>query len=349
MTPVVSVLMSVYNDALYVEEAIVSILQQNFTDFEFVIIDDGSTDGSSKILEDYAQNDLRIKLYKQENSGLISALNFGLSVCSGELIARMDSDDVALPNRLLKQCTFMQSNPSLGVLGSDIDLIDGSGMLLRRFCYPKGEKAVNKFIKHGSPVAHPAVMMRKSAVQKVGGYRKAFLHAEDYDLWFRILEHGYKVDNLDEVLLRYRQTSSGVCFKHGKQQQLATTIIQIAHRMRVAGEKEPFDPAAQVSMQTLTDLPVKFCHGEDYAMTELAYVECLQRPHLTHEDLIDNFTNSQRQLSSGAKAIFYVHEARRQIKKNALGFGMKMLFNAFISSPKLMLGYCYRNCYRAFS
>ncbi len=224
--PEISVLMSVYNGERFLAEAVESILKQSFKDFEFIIIDDGSTDNSSKILRKYAKQDSRVVLIEQENMGLVGALNHGLSLAKTSLIARMDADDIALPNRFQTQIDYMNSHPNIGVLGSAIIPIDTEGKQSKPLFYPCHDSGLDHYTYHyGSPLAHPAVMMRCDLVIEQGCYREEFKHAEDYDLWLR-LHKVTKIDNLSEPLLKYRQHDDKISIYHAEAQAKASVMAR---------------------------------------------------------------------------------------------------------------------------
>jgi tetratricopeptide (TPR) repeat protein len=236
--PAISVLMSVYNGEAYLAEAVDSILGQSFRDFEFVIINDGSTDGTGPLLKKYAAQDSRIVLIEQENTGLVGALNRGLAAARAPYIARMDADDIALPDRLARQYEYLEKHPDIAVLGAAITLIDQDNQRIRDIAYPQGDAEISAFIKKGSPLAHPVVMMRTDIIRALGGYRAAYRHAEDYDLWLRVFEH-HRLDNLPALLLRYRQHDNKVGVRHATQQGLATTVARVTHRLRASGRPDP--------------------------------------------------------------------------------------------------------------
>ncbi len=236
--PAISVLMSVYNGEAYLTEAVDSILTQSLRDFEFVIINDGSTDGTGPLLRKHAAQDNRIVLIEQENTGLVGALNNGLAVARAPYIARMDADDIALPDRLARQHAYLETHPDIAVLGAAITLIDEHNQRIRDIAYPQGDAEISAFIKKGSPIAHPVVMMRTAIIRALGGYRAAYRHAEDYDLWLRVFEH-HRLDNLPDLLLRYRQHDNKVGVRHATQQGLATTVARVTHRLRTSGRPDP--------------------------------------------------------------------------------------------------------------
>jgi glycosyltransferase involved in cell wall biosynthesis len=213
--------MSVHNEQRFLREALDSLLAQTFIDFQLVIIDDGSTDQTPTILDEYRQKDSRLQIETQENRGLIWSLNRGVQLATSPLIARMDGDDVAHPRRLERQVTFMDEHPNVAVLGTGVVHIDASGNRQTIAPPPTDDTAIRSMLQETCCITHPTVMMRRDAVQNVGAYRKAFLHAEDYDLWLR-LAHNYQLANLAEPLLDRRLHEGQVSLKNLRQQVLST-------------------------------------------------------------------------------------------------------------------------------
>ena len=202
--------MSVYNAERYVREAVESILAQTFTDFEFIIFDDGSTDRSTLILRELAARDPRIRLTVRPNKGLTKTLNEALVLARGELVARMDCDDVALPERLATQVEFLRRHDDVVCAGGYWQLIDGAGRLLTTIRPPTDDAEMQQLLLKGhSPLCHPLATFRREAVMKLGGYDETFTTAQDVDLWLRLGEVG-KLSNVPEVLLKFRLHESSV-------------------------------------------------------------------------------------------------------------------------------------------
>jgi len=208
MTPAISVVMSVYNGEDYLVEAINSVLLQTFTDFEFIIIDDGSTDNSLSIIKSFT--DERIVLLSQQNSGLARALNNGIKLAKTPLIARMDADDVALPERLQRQYDFMHQKADCVVCGSWADIIDRNGKYVYTRKTIEGKDEIRKFFQKSisdglpnTPFLHSSVMFRKKAFTQIGGYMEFLRRAQDVVLFNRMSSLG-DFYNIPEVLLKYR-------------------------------------------------------------------------------------------------------------------------------------------------
>ncbi len=204
--PKVSVIMPVYNAEKYLKEAIDSILSQTFADFEFIILDDSSSDSSPEIVRSY--QDERIRFYiNEQNMGVAKTLNKGLDLATGEYIARMDSDDISLPERFEKQVAYLDKNPKVGVLGCGTEEF-GEG-LQSKFSRPTSSSAGYKVdLLFNTCVAHPAAMIRKSALGE-NRYEEKYNGVEDHVLWWRIAEK-HDIYSLYEVLFRYRRHKSQV-------------------------------------------------------------------------------------------------------------------------------------------
>ena len=212
----VSVLMSVYNGEHYLPEAVESILEQTFKDFEFVIVDDGSKDSTWQMLTKYAAQDARIVLIRNhENIGLQRSLNKGLYQTRGELIARMDADDVSLSDRLKLQTHFLDSHPEIGALGTAIEFIDEQGISRGKDHVPVDHESLQALLLVNNCLHHSSMMIRRSLVQKVGEYDEKMRYVEDYDLWWR-LSRLAGIANLPDVLVRrrYRGKSITWLYRH---------------------------------------------------------------------------------------------------------------------------------------
>ena len=208
--PAVSVVMAVYNSERYLSEAVRSILGQTLGDFELIALDDGSTDGSLKILNDFARQDPRVRVVTRPNKGLTATLNEGIALARGEFIARMDGDDVAYPDRFARQVEFLRARPDVVCAGGSFELIDGKGRLLTRLDPPADDADIQKSCLAGhTAVCHPAAMMRADAARKVGGYDTYFKTTQDLDMWLRLGEVG-RLANLPDVLLQFRQHEGSV-------------------------------------------------------------------------------------------------------------------------------------------
>ncbi|MDE6250280.1 MAG: glycosyltransferase [Alphaproteobacteria bacterium] len=218
-----SVLMPAYNAEKYIAAAIESILSQTFTDFEFIIINDGSTDNTAKIIQEYANRDTRIKFIdNKQNQGLIAVLNQGLDLCQGEYIARMDSDDIALPERFARQVKYMDDNPNVAAVGTWAHAFGDRNQEMK---YPRTVRLLD-LLAYGSLVAHPTVMLRTSVLRENNiYYNPIYQHAEDFGLWATLLQYG-EIHNIQEVLLKYRWHNANISVVHHKKQMESTELVR---------------------------------------------------------------------------------------------------------------------------
>ncbi len=242
--PKVSVVMPVSNGEAWLAAAIESVLTQTLADFELIIVDDGSTDASPGIIAASSARDERIVTVRQPRQlGLVKALNAALAVVRAPLLARLDADDMALPERLSYQARCFDERPELVLLGSWAERIDDSG---RRtgVVRPETDPArLAVILQKRNPLVHSSVMTRTALVKKLGGYREAFLGAEDLDLWLRLSEHGV-VANLPQTLVRYRVHGNSVTRRLALRQCFSTRLACAAAAARA---KLGTDPAEDLS------------------------------------------------------------------------------------------------------
>lgn len=209
-SPRLSVLMAVRNAESHLDEAVQSILSQSFRNFEFVIIDDGSSDGTSEILSRFSSCDNRIRVEQVASTGsLPAALNYGLGLCRGELIARMDGDDIALPKRFELQVKKMDDCSDLGLLGCASIDIDDDGRTIGKTNHPSSHDAIRLTLPFRSCFIHPAVVLRRQAIDVAGGYDEAFWTGQDYELWSRMIKV-CRVGNLEDPLMKRRVHSNSI-------------------------------------------------------------------------------------------------------------------------------------------
>jgi len=260
--------MSVYNGQRFLSEAVQSILGQSFSDFEFIIVDDGSTDKSSEILAQYTRRDDRIRVHRHTNKGRALSLNIGMELSKGRYIARMDADDVALPNRLKEQVDFMELHPEVGLLSGSYERISRGGRLRDTVRLPLRDDEIRSMMLQSNAMCHPAVMMRKEVAIACGGYRKVFLDADDYDLWLRMSER-IQLANLEQPILRYRVHSKQASIVNSRHQMLCVLAARIAAAVRRQGRPDPFSEVEQITPELLRKLGVTAAEIED----------CLQASH----------------------------------------------------------------------
>lgn len=204
--PIISVLMGVFNNSVFLKEAIESILNQTYSNFEFIIVDDGSTDSSLVIINEFAENDSRIKVIQQDNKGLTKALNKALSIARGQYIARMDGDDVALSNRFEQQIAFMENHKECVCSGSNVLVIDDASDPIFYSQQPLTHLEIEKqlFAGRGSAIFHPTAIIRRKALNKIGCYNEDYRTGQDLELFLRLAKIGQLL-NLEQVTLKFRK------------------------------------------------------------------------------------------------------------------------------------------------
>lgn len=214
----ISVIMSVFNGERYLRESVRSILDQSFKNFEFIIVNDGSIDKSGEILSDLAAGDSRIKIITNvTNIGLTKSLNKAINIAGGEYIARQDSDDISLLQRLEKQVVFLEGHPEIKILGTCGYAVNNDRKILRKENLPLSSKKIKKSVIKRNPFIHTSVMIKKEIIDKIGGYNEDFKVIQDYELWFRILRIA-EGKNLPLFLVEKRYQPEMVSFKKNKEQ-----------------------------------------------------------------------------------------------------------------------------------
>ena len=204
--PKISIILPVFNCEKYAGAAIESILNQTFTDYEFIILNDGSTDNSFSIIKSY--DDPRIRIINKSNSGYIDTLNYGIKLSNGDIIARMDSDDIALPNRLLLQLRAFRRDTA--VLGGQINLMDRGGKLRKGPVFPTEHDIILKRLTKGeSALVHPSTLINKELILKAGCYDVRMAAADDIDLWLRLSKLG-RLENIKNIVLNLRKHDNNI-------------------------------------------------------------------------------------------------------------------------------------------
>ncbi len=237
--PEITVLMSCYNAVSFVEEAIESILAQTYKKFEFLIIDDGSTDETYSILEKYQKTDSRIRVIKKENSGLTNSLNLGLKESKGKWIARLDADDIALPERLELQLKYCQEH-DVALIGGGAIIIDEQGDTISKYNYSDNHQQLVKRLEKGKAFfAHSSAFFSKQSILDLGAYNELFSRAQDKDLWFRIAEK-YNIACLFQSVIKLRQHNDMISKTENHKLQVFFSILAtICHYKRIHNELDP--------------------------------------------------------------------------------------------------------------
>ena len=255
---VVSVVMPVYNAEKFVGEAIESILSQTFRNFEFLIIDDASTDRSWEIIKKYSLRDKRIKALRNlQNLRTTKTLNKGIKLASGKYMVRMDSDDWSFKDRIRSQVDFMNKHPEIGVSGGIIEVCDENLNVLNRRAYPLTDKSVRRKIFMYSPFAHPATIWRIEKLKEVGGYNENIPLSQDYELYFRIGKIS-KFGNLNKVLLKLRTHNDSSSIIRGKFQEQYTIYSRIKAFLELGYDMTFLDKLYTfIQMMTMVIIPQK--------------------------------------------------------------------------------------------
>jgi hypothetical protein len=275
--PSVSVVMSVYNGQAFLSEAVESILGQTLRNFEFLIVDDGSADGTAEILAGYASRDPRMRVLRHENKGRAVSLNIGISLAIGEYIARMDADDVAMPYRLKEQLEFMELHPDVGLLGGAVELINTTGQTIKTARPPLEDSEIKSLMLRFNPIFHPSVVMRKRVALAAGGFRKALLDADDYDLWLRMGERT-RLANLGKPILKYRIHSGQVTIQNLEHQTLCVVAARTAAMFRSRGLTDPLSEVNDVTPHLLGTLGVTAAEIQEALLGAYGYLMELLEP-----------------------------------------------------------------------
>jgi glycosyltransferase involved in cell wall biosynthesis len=215
-----TVILPVYNGEKFLAQSLDSILAQTYNDFFFFVIDDGSTDGSAEIIKQYQQKDSRIVFFAQQNHGLIETLNFYFSKAETEFIARMDADDISLPERFQAQLDFLNANPKIGILGTGVRYMNENlSQIIEESLFPESHHEILWKMLYTSGFSHPSIMLRKDIFVKAGGYSKKALYVEDYDFFIRARKYT-RFANLQQTLFIYRDNEGSVSHVFSKEQKL---------------------------------------------------------------------------------------------------------------------------------
>lgn len=338
--PLISVILPVYNGERFLGEAIESILNQSFRNFEFIVINDGSTDSSASILDSYQRRDPRLLVYHQENRGLVESLNRGCGLAQGRYIARMDSDDISVKNRLDLQLEFMDKHPDVGVLGGAVEIINTVGTSLRISVNPMDDKDIRLALLSYCAFWHPTVIMRKEIFELVGGYRKALFGSEDHDLWLRFSEHS-KLANLETILLYYRLHRNQITVAKIKESAFSTIAVQALAEIRRNGLPDPINSIEEITPTVLTELGIS--ESKQQAILANRYLWSINTLYDNKEftEAFNIFTEmlmscDWKQASKQIIADIYIASAKLQWKKGNIFEAIISITSAVITRPIIM-------------
>lgn len=322
--PLISVILPVYNGALYLGEAIESILNQTFKDFEFIIINDGSKDKSEDIIKSY--NDKRIKYYSQENRGFGATLNRGINLSNGKYIARIDADDISYPERFQKQINFFNNNPSYSMVGTWSRIIP-DGVKIRYHKHPTEDLVLKFFLLFNNPFVHSSIMIKREVFENVGFFRenKDRYPCEDYELWSHVARYG-KIANIPEVLVIYRESSNSMT-----RDKLSPLIDNV---MKISIENITYYCDNRFSYEIITEIvylyncsKIKINYSYKYYKQVLNYV----RLKLLDENKVNNKNILEKEMNKVLNNIYIPYIKN---EKNKLVFIIKYFLNKIL---KLMI------------
>lgn len=239
--PKISVIMPAYNAEKYIKEAMDSILEQTWGDFEFIVLNDCSKDRTEEIILSYADERI-VYVRNEKNLGVAATLNKGLGLAKGEYIARMDADDISMPDRFEKQVAYLDAHPEVAVLGGLVEIFDeNEKTTLRNYCAAPEQIKID--LLFASALAHPSVMMRREVISGLGGYDRDFEGLEDYELWCRVAEN-HDIAICPELLLRYRIHSAQVTQQMSPRKEAVRQRIRARHLRQLGLPEE--GPVARV-------------------------------------------------------------------------------------------------------
>jgi len=272
--------MAVNHAGRFLDAALRSLADQTFKDFEVILVDNNSRDGSDRVIAEWAAKDERIRPHHMDVLGSAKCLNFAASVARAPLLARLDGTNVLVPDRLRMQHARMEQEPQLGLLGACVDLIDTHGNVIGRRELPLSDEKLRAFLRHGNPFVQSTIMMRKAAFDAVGGYR-SLRTAEDYDLWCRMAEVT-QIANMRERLARFRIIEGGIPVSRPIRMALNDTCIIAAAQARKNGKPEPFIRGASSLRAALNILNVS---RDDFRYRLLKNLVGIARSAVSRDDM----------------------------------------------------------------
>jgi len=331
--PVVSVVMVICNVERFLREAIESILEQTYRDFEFIIVDFGSTDKSKAMAAGYTATDDRITLHEIPHCDVARARNVGCFLAQGRYIAVMDADDVSLPNRLMLEVDFMEKHPEIGLLGGAAEWIDARGKPLWAIDVPTEDEKIKAALRTHYPFSHTAVLVRTKAFAHVGGYRSAFSYAEDYDLGLRISDQ-FQCANLPQIVVKYRIHPNQLSLTKRKQQTLCKLAAQASALSRRIAHIDPLNGVSEITPAVLAAIGV---------------TEAVQQAHISAEyqcwiGVMSKAGEYRVALKSSAEALWSdpnrdarLHIANLHFSAAKFNWQKKRCFRGFLAASNAMI------------
>jgi hypothetical protein len=251
LTPLVSFVMPVRNGQRYLREAVESVLRQTVSDLELIAVDDGSSDASGDILNEYATTDSRVVVLRTEAIGQAEARNAAVAIARAEAVAFLDHDDVAYPDRVERQLAFLSDHEDVALVGGALTFIDRAGRVFAESVrYPVTDAEIRDAFSHTTPILQSAATIRRSAFHEAGGYRRLFADSEDLDLWLRVADR-HRLANLEEPVVHYRIHAGQSTAIRMERQSMTSLGARLSARARAAGRPEPFEGAHQLGRDVL--------------------------------------------------------------------------------------------------
>jgi glycosyltransferase involved in cell wall biosynthesis len=243
--------MPVHDGEQFLREAVESVLAQTLSDLELIVVDDGSADASPEILAEYASADERLVVRRTEHLGQADARNAGVAAARSELIAFLDHDDVAHPERLARQQAFMDAHPEVALVGGAVTFIDRKGRaFVEDVPYPLTDEAIRAALPEMTPVVTSAAFVWRRAFDEVGGFRRLYADSEDLDLWLRLADH-HELANLPETVVRYRVHRGSASARRVERQSMTSLAARLSALARAEGRPYPFEHADRIDRETL--------------------------------------------------------------------------------------------------
>jgi Uri superfamily endonuclease len=334
--PQVSVVMVVCNVDRFLPEAIESILSQTFSDFEFIILEFGSTDKTKDIVLGYSAQDKRIKLHEIPHCSLVEARNIACSLAQGRYIAIMDADDISLQERLQWEVDFMNSNSEVGLVGGAVEWINAAGRSLGVHEVPCEDHAIKLAIVSRCPFWHPTVLVRRDALAFVGGYRNAFVFAHDYDMELRIAEH-FQVANLQHVVVKYRIHSSQVTFRKQRLQTLCKLAAKASATSRKMLQPDSLTTVREITPSLLAALGVNESVQHDALISDfliwIRYLACADEYSTVIDAATEMLTSDSVAVLPWQRADLYLTMAKMHWKRGEIPKAIGATLHAIVTRP----------------
>lgn len=328
----ITVLMSVYNGDQWLAESTQSVLDQTFPDFEFIIVDDGSSDKTPEILKELSRRDSRIRVLTKPNSGLADSLNYGIAHSRGEWIARIDADDICEATRLEIQLAFTQSHRSLVLVGSGLVIIDQFGKKNRTHSYPSTHcHLVRRMSRHAAFFPHSSTFFKKNALRQKNFYRTRIRRAQDLDLWLRLSDVG-KIACISNPLVRIRKHSAQVSHEDSGRRHLIDSHIAItSYWLRRFGFQDPVDIYSDSEFDNFRDCITRSL-DENYVFDIADFLRSVKALESRSNGLMKRIFDLAR-FSLVQPNIFYLYARRRafgsalpqRIAKQWCNFGLSLI------------------------